>query len=42
MSESWLTLKEKGNTEFKNKNYEAAIKYYTQAISKNKTIKFRY
>ena len=29
----WETLKEKGNEEFKKKNYDEAIKYYTDAIS---------
>ena len=33
MSEQWLALKEQGNNEFKNKNYENAVKLYTKAIS---------
>lgn len=35
MSTEWLQLKEKGNIEFRNKNYESAIKYYEKAIEKN-------
>lgn len=34
MSEQWIVLKEKGNTEFKNKSYDNAIRYYTQALGK--------
>jgi hypothetical protein len=34
MNENWATLKEHGNTEFKNKRYESSIQYYTKAISK--------
>jgi hypothetical protein len=30
---NWQSLKEQGNDEFKKKNYEQAIKYYTEAIS---------
>jgi hypothetical protein len=32
MSEGWATLKEKGNEEFKKKNYNTAINLYTDAI----------
>jgi hypothetical protein len=31
---TWEELKEKGNEEFKNKNYNSAINIYTQAIGK--------
>jgi pterin-4a-carbinolamine dehydratase len=30
----WEILKEKGNEEFKKKNYQAAINFYSQAIGK--------
>lgn len=31
---NWESLKEKGNEEYKKKNYNAAINYYTTAIGK--------
>ena len=31
---TWEELKEKGNVEFKNKNFNSAINIYTQAIGK--------
>jgi hypothetical protein len=31
---NWEVLKEKGNVEYKNKAYQAAINLYTQAIGK--------
>jgi hypothetical protein len=31
----WETIKEKGNEEFKKKNYNAAINLYTDALGKN-------
>jgi len=34
MSNEWETLKEKGNEEFKKKNYNSAINVYSQAIGK--------
>lgn len=33
MTTTWETLKEKGNLEFKNKNYQTAIQIYTDAIT---------
>jgi hypothetical protein len=33
MSNKWEILKEKGNEEYKNKNYKGAISLYTDAIS---------
>lgn len=33
MTTTWETLKEKGNIEFKNKNYQSAIQIYSDAIS---------
>lgn len=33
MSISWETLKEKGNEEYKKKNYQSAISHYSDAIS---------
>lgn len=35
MSSNWEILKEKGNVEFKNKNYNSAISIYTDAIREN-------
>ena len=35
MSEKWLQMKELGNTQFKNKNYSAAVDYYTRGIDLN-------
>jgi len=34
MSKEWETLKEKGNEEFKKKNYNSAINLYSQALGK--------
>ncbi len=34
MSINWEILKEKGNEEFKKKNYNTAINLYSQAIGK--------
>jgi hypothetical protein len=34
MDNDWEKLKEKGNEEYKNKNYNAAIRYYSEAIGK--------
>lgn len=31
----WLTLKNKGNDEYKRQNYQSAIAFYTEAIEKN-------
>ena len=31
----WETYKEKGNEEFKKKNYDLAINHYSDGISKN-------
>ncbi len=33
MSVTWLVLKEKGNEEYKKKEYTSAITFYTDAIS---------
>ncbi len=38
MSKEWEALKEKGNEEFKKKNYNSAINLYSQAIGKIKYI----
>ena len=35
MSEKWLQMKELGNTQFKNQNYNSAIDYYTKGIQLN-------
>lgn len=35
MNNNWESLKEKGNEEFKKKNYNSAINFYTQAIELN-------
>ena len=35
MSTEWELLKEKGNEEFKKKNYNSAINIYSQAIGTN-------
>ncbi|EPY20745.1 DnaJ like protein subfamily C member 7 [Strigomonas culicis] len=35
VAETWESLKEKGNQEFKNKSYEAAVNYYSKAIDLN-------
>jgi len=40
MSNEWETLKEKGNEEFKKKNYNSAINVYTHAIGNNYKIIF--
>lgn len=37
---NWEYLKEKGNEEYKNKNYNAAINYYSNAIGKPSLINF--
>lgn len=37
MSNEWETLKEKGNEEFKKKNYNSAINIYSQAIGNKKS-----
>jgi len=34
MSKEWEILKDKGNEEFKKKNYNSAINIYSQAIGK--------
>ena len=34
MSSGWQILKEKGNEEFKKKNYISAINMYSQALGK--------
>lgn len=34
MSKDWEILKEKGNEEFKKKNYNTAINLYSQALGK--------
>lgn len=34
MNGEWETLKERGNEEFKKKNYNAAISIYSDAIGK--------
>ena len=39
MSKEWELLKEKGNEEFKKKNYNSAINLYSQAIG-NKLINY--
>ncbi len=36
---NWETYKEKGNEEFKKKNYDYAITHYTDGISKLNLIK---
>jgi len=33
MSNKWELLRDKANTEFKNKNFQGAISLYTEAIS---------
>ena len=33
MSVNWLTLKERGNEEYKKKQYPSAITFYTDGIS---------
>lgn len=40
MSNGWEILKEKGNEEFKKKNYNIAIDIYSQAIGNSKTLKY--
>ncbi len=42
MSSDWVALKEKGNEEFKKKNYQTAISIYTDAISKNSLTRYRF
>jgi hypothetical protein len=34
MSINWVTLKERGNEEYKKKKYSSAITFYTDGISK--------
>lgn len=38
MSATWLVLKEKGNEEYKKKEYSSAITFYTDGISNIKII----
>jgi hypothetical protein len=33
MTQRWETIKDKANQEYKNKNYQAAISLYSDAIS---------
>lgn len=36
MSIAWEIIKEKGNEEFRKKNYNTAVNLYTEALSKKK------